>query len=283
VGLYRTEFLFMDRSQPPGRDEQLKIYRQALKTAAGRPVVIRTLDIGGDKKIPYLKLPHEENPFLGVRGLRLCLRHPELFTTQIQALWEAAADGPLDVMFPMVTTQDELREAFALIAKAVGSGDAIPRRPGLRWGMMLEIPANLFMIRDFASWVDFFSVGTNDLIQYLTACDRQNPQLLRLSDSFSPAVLRALDLICREVSTTGRDLSVCGEMASDPVLAPFLVGLGVKKLSLNAALIAGLRRQLAERTLADLESTARRALEAGSADEARARLGAAPSASGPTI
>lgn len=272
VGLYRTEFLFMDRTQPPSREEQLKIYRQALQTAKGRPVVIRTLDIGGDKKIPYLNLPHEENPFLGVRGLRLCLRHPELFATQIQALWEAAADGPLDVMFPMVTTVAELREAFALIAKTVGQEAEIPRRPGLRWGMMLEIPSNLFMIREFSAWVDFFSVGTNDLTQYLTACDRQNPQLLSLSDSFSPPVLRALDLICREVAPTGRDLSVCGEMASDPVLAPFLIGLGVKKLSLNATLIPGLRRQLADSPFAALSRRAQHALGAHDGAEARVRL-----------
>lgn len=272
IGLYRTEFLFMDRATPPSYEEQLKIYREALTTAAGKPVVIRTLDIGGDKQIPYLKLPREENPFLGVRGLRLCLRHPELFATQIRALWNAADEGPLDVMFPMVTTLDELRETFALIAKTVGSSDAVPKKPGLRWGMMLEIPANVFMVREFATLVDFFSVGTNDLVQYLTACDRQNPQLARLSDSYSPAVLRALDWICREVAATGKDLSVCGEMASDPLLAPTLVGLGVKKLSLNSALIAGLRFDLSKLRQADLLSLAQRAIATNSGPAAKSLL-----------
>lgn len=256
VGLYRTEFLFMDRSRPPGLDEQIKIYRQAIETLEGRPLVIRTLDVGGDKRIPYLNLPLEPNPFLGVRGLRLSLRHPEIFTTQIKALWAAADLGPIDIMFPMVTTLAEIDAAFDLIRKTIDpeAKTSVPRKPGLRWGMMLEIPSNIFMIPEFSEKLDFFSVGSNDLTQYLTACDRENPALGSLGDASHPALHRALRSICGDVQRAGRELSLCGEMASNPVWAATLVGHGFRKLSLNSGLITEVRAHLAESSLEKLQS-----------------------------
>lgn len=256
IGLYRSEFLFMERAQPPRQEEQLKTYQSAVKSLAGRPLVIRTLDIGGDKEISYLKLEPEQNPFLGVRGLRLCLQKPELFLPQLAALREASRQGPVDVMFPMVTQPEELDQVFALMSEQGWDKDL----PGVRWGMMLEIPGNLFQIPELAERVSFFSVGTNDLTQYLTASDRLHAGLKDLSDPFSPAVLRALAFLGAEVKKVGRELSVCGEMASDLRLAPFLVGIGVHKLSLSAALIAEMRQTLSRFARSDCEKLARHAV-----------------------
>lgn len=257
VGLYRTEFLFMDRPKPPTEKEQFELYRAAVEGVAGRPLVIRTLDIGGDKKIPYLELPAEENPFLGVRGLRLCLKHRELFTTQLKALIAAAESGPIDVMFPMVTAPEELAETFALVKPLLEGKTA-----KLRWGMMLEVPVNLFMIPELSRFVEFFSVGTNDLTQYLTACDRMNTDLQALGDPYSPGVLRALAHLAGQVRTAGRELSVCGEMASDPLLIPFLIGIGVNKLSMNSLLIARNRRSAAGWSKVECEGLAQKVLQA---------------------
>ena len=270
VGLYRTEFLFMDRATAPKEDEQFEIYKKALTSLNGKTLTIRTLDIGGDKKIPYLKLALEENPFLGVRGLRLCLKHPEIFQTQIRALIRASDFGPLEIMFPMVTATEELEQAFALINPllATKKTESFP----IKWGMMLEVPSNLFMIREFSKLISFFSVGTNDLIQYLTACDRMNPDLASISDAYSPGVLRALHHLGRDVNQNGRDLSVCGEVASDPLLVPFLVGIGVHKLSLNSLLIAHNRRLMAGLNVNDCQKLAEEVIQLSSRVEIKKAL-----------
>lgn len=257
VGLFRTEFFFMDRAKAPSEEEQFECYKKALQTLDGKPLVIRTLDIGGDKEISYLKLPKEENPFLGVRGLRLCLEHPEIFLPQMRALIRAAEFGPLQVMFPMVTTPDEIKKVFELI----------PRSPKIRWGMMLEIPSNLFMIPEFSEYVEFFSVGSNDLTQYLTACDRMNSKLQNISDAFSPGVLRALHHLGQEIQKTQRELSVCGEIASDPLLIPFLIGVGVQKLSQNALLIAQNRQLVSQYNLKDCRELANQIVKLSSREE----------------
>lgn len=250
VGLFRTEFLFMDKSRAPSEDEQFEIYKKALLSLKGKSLVIRTLDIGGDKEISYLKLPKEENPFLGVRGLRLCLKHPEIFLPQMKALIRAAEYGPLEVMFPMVTSPTELEEVFKLI----------PKSPKIKWGMMLEIPSNIFMIPEFAEHVSFFSVGSNDLSQYLTACDRMNSELQSLNDPYSPGILRALAYLAEQVKAHGKDLSVCGEIASDPLLIPFLIGIGVKKLSQNSLLIPQNRKLVSTLTQDQCRDLAKRVL-----------------------
>ena len=267
VGLYRTEFLFMDRPKPPTEDEQFQIYKKGLESLKGRPLVIRTLDVGGDKMIPYLPMEKEENPFLGVRGLRLCLAKPEIFLTQIRALIRASEMGPIDVMFPMVTLPEELNEAFHLIEPLMKGKSA-----RLRWGMMLEIPSNIFMIPEFSEKIDFFSVGTNDLTQYLTACDRMNPHLQTLSDPCSPGLLRPLAQLATQTKKVGRELSICGEAASDQLLIPFLVGIGVNKLSLNSLLVAQSRRLLSRLRKSNCESLARRVLTLPSAQKVREEL-----------
>lgn len=261
VGLYRTEFLFLDRPRAPELDEQVEIYRQAKAALGDRPLVIRTLDIGGDKQVSYLNLAKEENPFLGVRGLRLCLERPELLQTQISALLIASEAGPIDVMLPMVTDPFEMRQFFEVIKPLER------KQSQVRWGMMLEVPQNLFMIKELSEYVEFFSVGTNDLTQYLTASDRMNPRVQHLNDSASPGVLRAVAMLAREVKACGRDLSVCGEMASDPRLGAFLVGLGVKKLSMSARLITRQRAQLASLSLSDCQTRAEKALQVGSREQ----------------
>lgn len=248
IGLYRTEFLFLDRQKAPTESEQTEIYRQAVRTMQGRPLVVRTLDIGGDKQVAYMNLTKEENPFLGVRGLRLCLEREELFKTQMKALMTAAEEGPIDVMFPMVTDPRELEQAFGLIRPLMTKAMKV------RWGMMLEVPQNLFMIPELSQHVEFFSVGTNDLCQYLTACDRQNPHVQQLNDPYSPGVLRALALLGREVKSVKRELSICGEMAADPVLLPFLIGIGVSKLSMSARMIARQRERLAALSLSKCQN-----------------------------
>lgn len=256
VGLYRTEFLFMDRAKAPSEEEQNKLYAAAAKSLNGKSLTIRTLDIGGDKSIPYLTLPKEENPFLGVRGLRLCLQHPDLFRTQLRALLKAATLGPIDVMFPMVTTDEELQQTFELLKPLQAEPAALGAK--IRWGMMLEIPVNLFEIPELSKYVEFFSVGTNDLTQYLTACDRMNPQLSGLGDPYSPGVLRAMAFLSKQVSDAKRELSVCGEMASEALLIPYLIGIGVKKLSQNPRLIGQTRRDLSRWTLAECQELARK-------------------------
>lgn len=267
VGLYRTEFLFMDRPKPPTEDEQFQIYKKGLEALKGRPMVIRTLDVGGDKMIPYLPMEKEENPFLGVRGLRLCLAKPEIFLTQIRALIRASEFGPIDVMFPMVTLPEELNEAFHLIEPLMTG-----RKVNIRWGMMLEIPSNIFMVPEFSEKIDFFSVGTNDLTQYLTACDRMNPHLQTLSDPCSPGLLRALAQLAAQTKKAGRDLSICGEAASDLLLIPFLVGIGVNKLSQNSLLAAQSRRLLSLFKKSDCEELAQRVLSLPSAQKVREEL-----------
>lgn len=262
VGLLRTEFLFMDRRRAPSEDEQFEIYKRAILTLNGKPLVIRTLDIGGDKSISYLNMPKEDNPFLGVRGLRLCLKNPEIFLTQMRALARASEFGPLDVMFPMVTLPSELIQAFQII----------PKTDRIRWGMMLEIPSNIFMIPEFSKHMSFFSIGSNDLCQYLTACDRMNANLQHLSDPYSPGVLRALSYLAQQVRVHNRELSVCGEIASDPLLIPFLAGIGVQKLSQNSLLIAQNRKLVSQFSLQDCQQLAQKITGLSDRDSIRSEL-----------
>jgi phosphotransferase system enzyme I (PtsI) len=270
VGLYRTEFLFMDRAKAPTEDEQTKIYSAAVQSLKGKSLTIRTLDIGGDKSISYLELPKEDNPFLGVRGLRLCLQHPDLFRTQLRALLRASTLGPIDVMFPMVTTDEELQQVFEILRPL--QAEPAVQHAKIRWGMMLEIPVNLFEIPELSKYVDFFSVGTNDLTQYLTACDRMNPQLSGIGDPYSPGVLRAMAFLSREVNSAKRELSICGEMASEALLIPYLIGIGVRKLSQNPRLVGQTRRDLSRWTLVECEELAAKVLKLGSRVEIRETL-----------
>ncbi|MFA9461451.1 phosphoenolpyruvate--protein phosphotransferase [Thiohalorhabdus methylotrophus] len=234
IGLYRTELPFLTRDRFPGEAEQVRIYRQVFETFAPRPVTIRTLDIGGDKLLPYLPV-HEDNPFLGWRGLRLSLDHPEIFLTQLRAILRAAPAGNVRLLLPMVTTVEELDEALGLIERArkelAALGESAPELPV---GAMIEVPSAVFQTAAIARRVNFLSIGTNDLTQYLLAVDRNNARVAGLFDSLHPAVLHAIGTVVAEAHAEGRPVSVCGEMAADPVGALLLVGMGVDELSMSA-------------------------------------------------
>lgn len=230
AGLVRTEFLFLGRDSAPSVDEQEVMYRTVLAALAGRRAVIRTLDVGGDKPLPYLDQAAEANPFLGVRGLRLTLARPDLLIDQLRAICRVAADYPVSVMFPMVSQVDELLAAHRLLAEAaVAEGRTLP--DDLEVGIMVEVPSAALKAAAFVPHVDFFSIGTNDLTQYALAAERGNDALAAIADALDPGVLQLVDRVCQAVSGTNVRVAVCGEVASDPVAAPLLLGLGVHELS----------------------------------------------------
>lgn len=239
VGLYRTEFLYMDRSDMPSEDEQYQAYRQVLEAFGHHPVIIRTLDIGGDKKLPYLKMEDELNPFLGNRAIRLCLNNPEIFKTQLRAILRAAVSGNAWIMLPMVATLDEVRRTKVVLAEVEREleqeGKDFARTYKL--GIMIEIPAAAVAADKFAKEVDFFSIGTNDLIQYTCAADRMNEQVSYLYDPFNPAVLSLIDNVIQAAHANNIFVGMCGEMAGEPLAAPLLVAMGLDEFSMSASSI----------------------------------------------
>ncbi len=270
VGLMRTEFLFLERDSAPDEEEQYQTYRAMLAALEGRPLVIRTLDIGGDKQVPYLNLPHEENPFLGVRGVRLLLRRPDLMLPQLRALYRAAAHGPLSIMFPMVSTLAEVKLLRAQCEQVRAELNA----PVVPLGIMVEVPAAATMADRLAEHVDFFSVGTNDLTQYVLAIDRQHPELAAEADSLHPAVLRLIAQTVAGARAHGRWVGVCGGMAGDPLGAAILTGLGVSELSMSPRDIPAAKASIRAADLAALQALAQAALGCDSAAEVRALQGA---------
>lgn len=246
VGLLRTEFLYMHNDHLPTEEEQLKAYVSVLKNAAGKPVILRTLDIGGDKTLKYFPLPKEDNPFLGERALRLCLSNPEIFRTQLRAALRASAQGPVQIMFPMVATIDDIRNAKAAVerAKAELRAEKLDFDESVPLGIMIELPA-IAEIADLAAGeVDFASIGTNDLTQYLHAADRMNPRMTDYYQSFSPAVFRILARILRAFGEAGKPVSVCGELGGNPLAVIPMVGLGLRKTSMSGPAAASVKRAL---------------------------------------
>ncbi|MBE9103265.1 phosphoenolpyruvate--protein phosphotransferase [Vacuolonema iberomarrocanum] len=265
VGLLRTEFLFLNRTAPPSEEEQFAAYTQMTQALNGLPLIIRTLDIGGDKAVPYLNLPKEDNPFLGVRGVRLCFEQPELFETQLRAILRAAATGYVRIMFPMIATLEDIRRAKDRVAAVRADLNA----PPVEIGMMVEVPSAVFLAAEFAQEVDFFSVGTNDLTQYLLAIDRGHPVLAKQADALHPAVLRAIQQTVQAAQAHDKWVGVCGGMAGDPLGAILLAGLGVHELSMTIPNIPAVKAKLRSQSLKRLQKLAQKALKCRTAAEVR--------------
>ncbi|RTR26131.1 phosphoenolpyruvate--protein phosphotransferase [Deinococcus radiophilus] len=272
VGLYRTEFLYMAQDRLPTEEEQYLAYRAVLEGMHGKPVIIRTLDIGGDKAAPYLDLPEEENPFLGFRAIRLCLARSEIFRVQLRALLRASVHGDLKIMFPLVSTLEELRQAKALLEeerqKLLAEGAEVAQN--IPVGIMIEVPAAAVLAGTLAREADFFSVGSNDLIGYSMAADRMNEQVSGLYQPLNPSVLKMIQLTCEGAAHHGRWVGVCGEMAGDRLAMPLLVGLGVTELSMSAPALLSRREQLLNLDLAQAQRVAAEALTLGTAAEVEA-------------
>jgi phosphocarrier protein FPr len=256
VGLLRSEFLFLNRSTPPTEEEQYQVYIQMVKALGGLPLTIRTLDIGGDKNVSYLHLPPEDASFMGLRGIRLCLAKPALFQPQLRAIYRAARHGPMKIMFPMISTLEDLDEAKNMADQARREIGA----PEVPFGIMIEVPSAVMMAGELAREVDFFSIGTNDLTQYTLAMDRQHPVLARQADALHPAVLRMIDHVVKAAESADIQVSVCGGMAADPQGAVILTGLGVSELSVSIPSIAAVKAQLRKLVLSGAQSLARKAL-----------------------
>lgn len=266
IGLVRTEFLFLDRSDPPTEAEQMEAYRDIALALPDLPVTIRSLDVGGDKPLPYLQLPREENPFLGQRGIRLTLIQRDLLLTQIRAVLGAAAAGcVVRIMFPMIATLQEWRTVRTLAAEARADLNA----PKVELGIMIEVPAAALLAEAFAKEADFFSIGTNDLTQYTLAMDRTHPALAEQADGLHPAVLGLIDRTVRAAHTEGKRVGICGELAADLPAIPILAGLGVDGLSVNIPSIPEVKARIRSLTFSKAQQLARQALECSTAPEVR--------------
>ncbi|STO11499.1 Phosphoenolpyruvate-protein phosphotransferase [[Flavobacterium] thermophilum] len=269
IGLYRTEFLYMGRSELPTEDEQFVAYKTVLEQMNGKPVVVRTLDIGGDKELPYLHLPKEMNPFLGFRAIRLCLEMQDMFRTQLRALLRASVYGNLKIMFPMIATLDEFRQAKAILLeeKEALLRQGVAVADGIEVGMMVEIPAAAVMADQFAKEVDFFSIGTNDLIQYTMAADRMNERVAYLYQPYNPAILRLISHVIDAAHREGKWVGMCGEMAGDPIAIPILLALGLDEFSMSATSILPARAQLKRLSKEDAVRVKETVLSLGTAEE----------------
>ena len=269
VGLYRTEFLYMDRDQLPTEEEQYTAYKAVLEGMEGKPVVVRTLDIGGDKELPYLNLPNEMNPFLGYRAIRLCLEEQDIFRTQLRALLRASVFGNLKIMFPMIATLMEFRQAKAILEeekqKLVNEGVQVLEK--IELGIMVEIPSTAVLADQFAKEVDFFSIGTNDLIQYTMAAERMNQQVAYLYQPYNPSILRLVKMVIDAAHKQGKWAGMCGEMAGDETAIPILIGLGLDEFSMSASSILKARSLIRNLKTSDMEALASAVLDMGTSEE----------------
>jgi phosphoenolpyruvate-protein phosphotransferase len=283
VGLLRTEFLFLERADLPDEDEQTSEYRTAVAALGGGRVVLRTLDVGGDKPLPALEQPPEPNPMLGRRGIRLSLHHPDLLDQQLRAMLRASDAGPVGIMFPMVATVEEVAAARAALerCRARLRTEGVPVGDDVTVGIMVETPAAVLTADALAEVVDFFSIGTNDLLQYTFAADRDNTDVSVLLDPLSPALLRAVRMVVDAAAARDVPVAVCGEAAADPHAQLLLVGLGVAELSMAAPALAATAENLERRSAVELTRLAERALALRTADEVRALLDELTMATGP--
>jgi len=269
IGLYRTEFLYMGRDQMPTEDEQFEAYKKVLETMKDKRVVVRTLDIGGDKELPYLNLPKEMNPFLGYRAIRLCLDQPDIFRPQLRALLRASAYGKLNIMFPMVATINEFRDAKALLLEEKENlkNEGHDVSDDIELGIMVEIPSTAALADIFAKEVDFFSIGTNDLIQYTMAADRMSERVSYLYQPYNPAILRLVKQVIEASHKEGKWTGMCGEMAGDETAIPLLLGLGLDEFSMSATSILKARRQINGLSKNEMTELANRAINCSTQEQ----------------
>ena len=264
VGLYRTEFLYMESTEDfPSEEDQFKAYKVVLERAEGKRVVVRTLDIGGDKKLPYFEFEPEMNPFLGYRAIRLCLDRKDIFKTQVRALLRASVYGKLAIMFPMIATIDEFKSAkqFVLDTKEELKAEGVAVSDSIEIGMMVEIPASAVLADEFAKYADFFSIGTNDLIQYSMAADRMSEKVAYLYQPLNPSILRLIKMTIDGAHSQGRWCGMCGEMGGDPMAAPVLLGLGLDEFSMSASKILPTRKIITSLNKKEMEELANKALK----------------------
>jgi phosphotransferase system enzyme I (PtsI) len=274
IGLFRTEFIFMDRKSPPSEDEQLSIYKSVLEQMQDKPVVIRTLDVGADKKISYLNIPYEENPSLGLRAIRYCLKNKSLFKTQVRALLRSSLFGNLKIMFPMISKQEEVITLKEIISECRLEllQEGIGFREDIKIGIMIEVPSAAIMADLFANHVDFFSIGTNDLIQYVCAVDRMNEEINEIYDPLNPAVLRLISHVIKVGEETNTEVSICGEMASDEKMIDILLGFGLTKFSMNPSKILRLKKVIRDLSFEKTRAISKKVLNLSSSSEIKTYL-----------
>lgn len=258
VGLFRSEFLYMENDHLPTEDEQYEVYMKALKAFGDKPVILRTLDIGGDKELSYLTLPKEDNPFLGCRAIRLCFEHPEILQTQLKAALRASVYGNLWLMFPMVGSIDDIEKIHLAVdqAKKDLNQHNIPFKSDVKVGVMIEIPSLILIADEVAKMVDFASIGTNDLCQYLTAVDRLNPLVSSYYQSYSPAMFRIIKMAIDAFDKEKKPISVCGELGGDSIAVPILLGLGMKKISMAKSSVAKIKKVITSHAMSEFREAA---------------------------
>ncbi|GMA57760.1 hypothetical protein GCM10025858_22630 [Alicyclobacillus sacchari] len=269
VGLFRSEFLYMNRPDAPSEQEQFAAYREVAERMGGKPVIVRTLDVGGDKEIPYLDLPKEANPFLGYRAIRVCLDRTELFDTQLRAILRASHYGKLRIMFPMISTISEIRQAKARVeaVKAELRAAGTPFDENIEIGIMIEIPAAAVAADLLAKEVDFFSIGTNDLVQYTMACDRMNERISHLYQPLHPSVLRLVKIVIDGAHRHGKWVGMCGELAGELNAVPVLLGLGLDEFSMSAGSILKVRERIRSLRMDEAQVLATEVLELDSQED----------------
>jgi phosphoenolpyruvate-protein phosphotransferase len=274
VGLLRSEFSFLTYEDFPDEEQQLALYSRMLEAAGRKPVTIRTLDIGADKYPPYMRVPREENPFLGWRSIRISLEMAGLFKVQLRAILRAAARYNVRILFPMISSLEELRRARELLAEAQHElfNEGLEHNPEIEVGIMVEVPSAVWLAPRLAREVDFFSIGTNDLIQYLLAADRNNPKVAHLYEAFHPAVISAISEVVNVARAADKEVGICGEMASDPLATLLLVGMGLDELSLSPLFIPVVRKLVREVDYQTARLIARETLQMASVQEIKGYL-----------
>ena len=274
IGLFRTEFLFMDRSFAPSEEEQFEAYRKVALIMKNRPVIIRTLDVGGDKNIPYLKLPKEENPFLGFRAIRYCLKNKELYRAQLRALLRASVYGDIRIMVPLVTSIEEMLSVKKMARQIMDElkSDGVAFNENIKIGAMIETPAAVLIADLLAKEADFFSIGTNDLTQYTIAVDRGNPDVAYLYSTYHPSVLRSIRHVIKCAKEAGIPVGMCGEAAADKRLIPLWISFGLDEFSVNPSSVLATRRDISLWSKKDADAVAERAMQCSTAEEVKAVL-----------